>query len=71
MLATVWQGRTSVAKDGVTSGGFLVEHVHELGFLDSESFVARSRACIVRDVVPPLTERGIVVDPARLAAVLR
>jgi hypothetical protein len=70
-LATVWQGRTSVAKAGVTSEGFLVEHVHELGFLDSETFVARSRACIARDIVPPLAERGIVVDAARLAELLR
>ncbi|MDB4936835.1 MAG: hypothetical protein JWP87_3807 [Labilithrix sp.] len=70
-LATVWQARTSVAKEGVTSEGFLVEHVHELGFLDSESFVARSRACIARDIVPPLAERGIVVDATRLAGVLR
>lgn len=70
-LAMLSHARTSVAKDGVTSEGFLVEHVHELGFLDSESFVARGRACIARDIVPPLAERGIVVDAARLAALLR
>lgn len=60
-LASLSNVRTSVVKDGVTREGFLVEHVQELGFLDSETFVARARACIEHDIVPALAERGIVV----------
>ena len=69
-LARVWSTRQSVAKDGVTQEGYLVEHVEELGWMDSESFVARAKSAVRRDIVPPLAARGILVDPVRLEELL-
>ena len=69
-LATLWRIRTSRVKDGVTSEGYSVDHVHELGWMDSESFAERARDCVRREIAPPLTRRGIVIDAKRLTHIL-
>ncbi|CAN5919791.1 hypothetical protein BH11MYX4_BH11MYX4_22740 [soil metagenome] len=69
-LATVWRIRTSRVKGGVTSEGYALEHVQELGWMDSESFSARAKDCICREIVPPLAKRGIVVNETRLAEIM-
>ena len=69
-LATTWRLRTSRVTNGVTSEGYDVDHVHELGWMDSESFAERARDCIRREIVPPLARRGIVVDAKRLTHII-
>lgn len=69
-LARTLRERTSRVKDGVTTEGYLVEHVRELGWMDSESYRARAIGCIRKDIVPPLAKRGIVVDAERLSRAL-
>ncbi len=68
-LEATWRGRTSRAKDGVTSEGYAMQHVHELGWMDSESYIARAKRCVAKDIAPPLAKRGIVVDADVLARI--
>ncbi len=59
--APLWERLESRVRDGVTSEGFLVEHVRELGWMLSEDYAALARETVVRDVIKPLGARGIKV----------
>jgi hypothetical protein len=73
-LVTSQRRFTSTAIDGVTTEGFLVEHVNELGWLEAQNYVRRARDVIVENVIAPLIEHGLPIDlqslPTELAPVL-
>ena len=65
-LAPLWQRLESRVHDGVTTEGFLLEHVRELGWTESSAYRVRARAAIDKDVVAPLASYGIAVAGERL-----
>jgi hypothetical protein len=69
-LAPLWQRLTSRVHDGVTSEGYSLEHVRELGWTESSVYRVRARAAIADEVVAPLARYGIVVPTDRLDALL-
>jgi hypothetical protein len=69
-LSPLWQRLRSEARDGKTSEGFLLDHVYELGWMDSESYGKRAREAVVERVVQPLARHGIVLSEQDVASVL-
>jgi hypothetical protein len=65
-----WKRLRSRVSDGVTSEGFLLSQVHELGWMESSAYARTARETIRGDVVAPLARRGIVLPPERVAAAL-
>lgn len=59
--APLWERLESRARDGVTSEGFSVEHVRELGWMLSEDYARLARETVRGEVVAPLAARGIAV----------
>ncbi len=59
--APLWQRLTSRVVDGVTSEGFLLQHVRELGWMESSEYRAVSLETIERAVRLPLSRFGISV----------
>ena len=50
--------------------GYPLELVHELGWMEAQSYAALARQVARRRVVEPLKRRGIVLDKKRVAALL-
>ena len=69
-LAPLWMRLQSRVVDGITTEGYLLEHVRELGWTESSAYAERARAAIESDVVEPLARFGIDVPRSRLAALL-
>lgn len=61
MYAPLWQRLTSRVVDGVTSEGFLIDHVHELGWMESTAYRALALETIDHRVRAPLARHGITV----------
>jgi hypothetical protein len=61
LYAPLWQRLTSRVVDGRTSEGFLLAHVHELGWLESTAYRALALETIERSVQAPLGRLGIRV----------
>lgn len=70
-LAPLWQRLQSRVVDGVTTEGYLLEHVRELGWTESSQYAVRARKAVAEEVVAPLARFGIVVPPERLDALLQ
>lgn len=66
-LTAEWQQLGSTVVDGVTSEGFELAHVHELGFVDSQSYAELARRTLHERIAAPLAMRGIVLPAAELA----
>jgi hypothetical protein len=47
----------------VTSEGFRVEHLHELGWLESARAVPLAHAVVDEDILAPMAKLGIVLTP--------
>jgi hypothetical protein len=47
--------------DGVTSEGFALDHVHELGWMEAPAYTATARTALEQAVIAPLREFGIHV----------
>lgn len=62
VYAPLWERLTSRVVDGVTSEGFLLQHVHELGWMESTEYRALALETIARAVQAPLGRFGIRVD---------
>lgn len=62
VYAPLWQRLTSRVEDGVTREGFLLTHVHELGWMESTAYRALALSTIERAVQAPLARFGIKVD---------
>lgn len=65
-LAPLWQRLTSRVDEGVTTEGFLLEHVRELGWTESSLYKARARRAVLDEVVAPLARFGIELPRERL-----
>jgi hypothetical protein len=59
--APLWEGLTSRLVDGVTSEGFLLEHVHELGWIESGEYRRLALETVEHAIRVPLSRFGIVV----------
>ncbi len=60
-FAPLWQRLTSSVVDGVTREGFLLEHVHELGWMESTAYRALALETVERAVRAPLAKLGVQV----------
>jgi hypothetical protein len=65
-----WRRLRSVTEDGITSEGFRIDQVHELGWMEAQAYAATARQAIRRDVIAPLADYGIELDPDASAALL-
>lgn len=65
-----WKRLRSTVKDGRTSEGFLLSHVNQLGWMDSESYAAAARQAVREGIVTPLARHGIELPPAAVDALL-
>ena len=70
LLAPLWQRLQSRVEDGVTSEGYLLEHVRELGWTESSLYKQRARRAIEEDVIAPLARFGIFPARERIDALL-
>lgn len=70
LFSPLWQRLTSRVQDGVTTEGYQLEHVRELGWTESSLYATRARAAVEDEVVAPLAKYGIAVPAERLARVL-
>lgn len=70
LLAPLWQRLQSRVEDGITTEGYLLEHVRELGWTESSLYKERARKAIEDDVLAPLARFGIHPDPTRIGALL-
>lgn len=70
VLAPLWQRLQSRVEDGVTSEGYRLEHVRELGWTESSLYKERAKRAIEDDVLAPLARFGIRPDRAKIAALL-
>jgi hypothetical protein len=57
--APFWQRLSSRAEAGVTSEGFLVSHVRELGWMESSEYAEVARRAVRTHIVAPLIRMGI------------
>ncbi|MEO8705682.1 MAG: hypothetical protein ABI867_36965 [Kofleriaceae bacterium] len=69
-LAPLWQRLVSRVHDGITTEGYQLEHVRELGWTESSVYRTRARAAIADEVVAPLARYGIELSRDRLEALL-
>jgi len=59
--APLWTRLRSRVVDGVTSEGFSIDHVRELGWMDAESYTALAHRSVEESVTTPLAKFGILV----------
>ena len=57
-----WKKLRSTVSDGVTSEGFLLEHVNQLGWMEAGSYVQTARNAVQNEVLAPLAEYGIELE---------
>lgn len=69
-LAPLWQRLQSRVVDGVTTEGYRIEHVRELGWTESSLYKERAKRAIEDDVLAPLAKFGICPDPQRIAGLI-
>lgn len=69
-LAPLWQRLTSRVSDGITTEGYLLEHIRELGWTEASLYKERARRAVRDDVLTPLARYGIVPDEAKISALL-
>lgn len=69
-FSPLWQRLTSRVHDGITTEGYQLQHVRELGWTESSLYATRARRAIEEEVVAPLAKYGIELPAERLAAVL-
>ena len=64
-LCAFWSDEPGEVKDGVTPRGFRVDHLHELGWLESARATPLARE-VALDLLTPLEQHGIrLSDEAR------
>jgi hypothetical protein len=70
LYAPFWTKLTSRTVDGLTSEGFSIEHVHELGWAEAETYARTARQTVRDDILAPLAEFDIHPDPEAVEALL-
>lgn len=61
-LSPIWRARSSKVKDGVTTEGYLLKDVHDLGWMESEQHAATAISAVRDEIIAPLAKFGIVID---------
>jgi hypothetical protein len=69
-FAGFWQRPPGGARDGITRDGYRVTHVNELGWMETNAFIARARRAVRVAVVAPLARVGIELDSSEVEALL-
>jgi hypothetical protein len=69
-LAPLWQRLQSRVENGITTEGYLLEHVRELGWTEASLYKERARRAVETDVLAPLARFGIRPDRKRIDALL-
>jgi hypothetical protein len=69
-LAPLWQRLQSRVEGGITTEGYRIEHIRELGWTEASLYKARARVAIEQDVIAPLARFGIRPDHDRIDALL-
>lgn len=69
-LSPLWQRLQSRVEDGVTSEGYELTHIRELGWTESSLYKERAKRAIESDVLAPLARYGIHPSRERIDAVL-
>jgi hypothetical protein len=69
-FSPLWQRLKSTAKDGVTSEGFLLSDVRELGWMESSEYAQAARHAVRHEIAEPLASFGIVLPEEQLEALL-
>jgi hypothetical protein len=59
--APLWERLRSTVTDGVTAEGFLLQHVHELGWMEAQAYGRLATESIGQRVLAPLAKYGIRV----------
>ena len=65
-----WTIFTSQIQDGISSEGFQLQHIHELGWTEASKYSRLARETIRKDVLAPLAKFGIIPDPERVERIL-
>ncbi len=65
-----WQRLKSRVENGVTTEGFLLSHVRDLGWMEASAYAAAAREAVEREVLGPLAARGIRIDDATVKRIL-
>jgi hypothetical protein len=58
----LWRDLTSQVRDGVTSEGYLLNHIYDLGWMDSERYAETATRALAESVVAPLARHGVEVQ---------
>ncbi len=69
-LSPYWQRLTSRASEGITTEGFLVRQVNELGWMEASAYGERARRAVRQEVVEPLARFGVELDAAAVDSLL-
>jgi hypothetical protein len=69
-LAPLWQRLQSRVIDGITTEGYRLEHIRELGWTESSLYRERARRAVADEIVVPLARYGIVLPSTRVHALL-
>lgn len=59
----LWERLRSRTVNGVTSKGFQLEHVHELGWMEAQAYKELALDSVERSIREPLLKYGIRIDP--------
>jgi hypothetical protein len=65
-----WARLTSRTVEGRTSEGFAIEHVHELGWAEAETYARTARDTVRTEILAPLASFDIHPDAERVEALL-
>lgn len=65
-----WKLPASTAENGVTSEGFELAHVHELGWMEAQHYASEARAAVADKIVAPLADYGIELRAGEVAQLL-
>ncbi len=68
MLSPIWRRRTSRTEQGVTTEGYLLKDVHELGWMESQHVAQCAIRAVEEEILAPLAKLGIVIDPTAALA---
>ncbi len=69
-LSPHWRRLTSRVSDGITSEGFLLRQVNELGWMEASAYGERARRAVREEILEPLARFGIEPDRAQIDALL-
>jgi len=69
-FSPLWQRLRSKVVGGVTTEGYRIEHVHQLGWMESSAYGTRARQAVREDVLAPLARFGIDVPVDEVDALL-